>query len=130
LDINKVSTKIIRIIKKIYETAMIRICTQLGKTELVRLIIGLLQGDPLSPLLFNIFLNDLESFFKIRGFHGIKINENKEILVLAYADDVVLFSKSPVDLRDKLQTRQTLLFEKSMFFQLYEFRRCFFFVKS
>jgi hypothetical protein len=46
----------------------------------------------------------LESFFKIRGFHGIKIKENKEILVLAYTDDVVLFSKSPVDLRDKLQT--------------------------
>jgi sorting nexin-29 len=114
LDINKISTKIIRIIRKIYETAMIRICTLLGKTELVRLIKGLLQGDPLSPLLFNIFLNDLETFFKIRGFHGVKVAENKEILVLSYADDVVLFSKSPVDLRDKLLCLEEYCREKDL----------------
>jgi hypothetical protein len=78
------------------------------------LIWGLLQGDPLSPLLFNIFINDIEEFFKCRGFHGVKISDNKDILILAYADDLVIFSKSPVDLRDKLETLEDYCRKKNL----------------
>lgn len=94
----------ILLLEKVYNTAKIRIGTQYGKTELIKLILGLLQGDPSSPLLFNVFTNDLEKFFKARGFRGIKIANDREILLLAYADDIVLFSKSPTDLKDKLRT--------------------------
>jgi hypothetical protein len=104
LNDNKISTKMILLLEKVYNTAKIRIGTQYGKTELIKLILGLLQGDPSSPLLFNVFTNDLEKFFKARGFRGIKIANDREILLLAYADDIVLFSKSPTDLKDKLRT--------------------------
>jgi sorting nexin-29 len=99
---NKISSKILLLLKEIYSTAEIKIATKVGKTEAVKLEKGLLQGDPLSPTLFNVFTNDIETFLKSRGFHGIRITQDSEILLLAYADDLVLFSKSAIDLRDKL----------------------------
>ncbi len=97
------SSKLLWLIQQIYKTANIQIVTDSGKTALVRLIIGLLQGDPMSPTLFNLFINDIESFFKAKGFRGIKVNESTDILLLGYADDLVIFSKSCIDPRDKLK---------------------------
>lgn len=67
-------------------------------------LIGLLQGDPPSSLLFNVFTNDLEKHFRLKGFRGIKVLDNTDIILLAYADDIVLFSTSPIDLKDKLKS--------------------------
>jgi hypothetical protein len=100
----KISTNFILILKEIYTRAKIRIVTPNGETDWIAVIIGLLQGDPMSPPLFNLFTNDLESFFRQRGFRGIKISETVDVILLAYADDVVVLSKSIIDLKDKLAT--------------------------
>jgi exonuclease III len=111
---NLVSSKIILTLKKIYETFHVRIATSLGKTELVKLLRGLLQGDPLSPFAFNIYINDLEAFLRRQGFKGLKIAEGIDILLLAYADDVVIFAKSPGDLRDKLTSIEQYCQQKDL----------------
>ena len=59
--------------------------------------VGLKQGCPLSPLLFNIHINDLEEFLKKEG-HGILIG-NKEISSLLFEDDVVLMGNNAEDLQ-------------------------------
>ena len=59
--------------------------------------VGLKQGCPLSPLLFNIHINDLEDFLKKDG-HGILIG-NKEISSLLFEDNVVLMANNAEDLQ-------------------------------
>ena len=71
--------------------------------------IGVRQGENLSPFLFAIFLNDLESFFRDNAISGLQSVENLceeqlgcyiRLFVLLYADDTILLSESA----EKLQT--------------------------
>lgn len=47
----------------------------------------------LSPLLFHIYIADLDSYLHKRGIEGISLG-NIRIWLLAYADDVVLVAKN------------------------------------
>lgn len=60
--------------------------------------LGVRQGESLSPLLFSLFINDMESELFSKGVQGITCDDVKLCLLL-YADDSVLFADS----RDALQ---------------------------
>lgn len=64
--------------------------------------LGVKQGDPLSPLLFGLFIDRLENLMNdaLPGL-GIKIAECV-VKMLLYADDLVLFAESPADLQKML----------------------------
>ena len=64
---------------------------------------GVLQGEPLSPLLFSLFLADIEAYFRDRGASGINLDNRVDLLMLLYADDLVVFAESEADVRRKLQ---------------------------
>ena len=55
--------------------------------------LGVRQGDCLSPFLFSIYLNDIESTFIREGFKGIDTGWLKLFLLL-YADDIVIMADS------------------------------------
>ena len=61
---------------------------------------GLKQGCSLSPLLFNVYINDLALKIDALG-KGIKIDE-ETVSILLYADDVVLIAESEADLQSML----------------------------
>ena len=70
---------------------------------------GLRQGENLSPILFSLFLNDIENFLLDNDKFGINIFDESiqgylKLVVLLYADDTVLFAESEEEL-------QQLLFE-------------------
>lgn len=48
-------------------------------------------------MLFNIFFSDLEEFLRKSNPKGVKINNSTDILVLAYADDIVILANSAAD---------------------------------
>ena len=58
---------------------------------------GLRQSCCLSPLLFNLFINDLALRIKALG-KGVMANEDL-ISILLYADDIVLISGNAEDLQ-------------------------------
>ncbi|XP_076478994.1 uncharacterized protein LOC143303384 [Bombus vancouverensis nearcticus] len=55
----------------------------------ITILRGVKQGDPLSPLLFNVCLEPLLDLIE-QQTSGINVSETRKIPVLAFADDVVL----------------------------------------
>ena len=88
------SNKFVILLKKLYEgtTSQVWDGSELSKPFTVSQ--GVKQGCLLSPVLFSLYLNDLNDVLP----HGVTIAGIK-IKVLLYADDIVLLSNSPVELQ-------------------------------
>lgn len=70
---------------------------------------GVRQGENLSPFLFSVYINDLNSFLLSKTVNGIICDVNNDeisiylkILLLLYADDTVLFSHTEADMQYSL----------------------------
>ena len=82
----------------------VKACVKLlGKTsDYFDSLVGVKQGEPLSPLLFILFLNDLSKELDIGTNTG---NINQEIIdlfqkfILLFADDTILLSESLQELQ-------------------------------
>jgi len=59
---------------------------------------GVRQGCPLSPLLFIIFIADIEEYIKRRQEGGITIG-NRRIYSLAYADDLAILAETEKEMK-------------------------------
>ena len=56
---------------------------------------GLKQGDPSSPLLFMLFINDIVQNINV-GLDQIFTVDDMKLLLMLYADDAVVFAQSPI----------------------------------
>lgn len=83
--------------------ATVKLCVRYQSTysQYFNSYIGLKQGDPSSPLLFMLFVNDIVNNINSNLRDIYTVNELKLFLIL-FADDQVVFAKSP-------QTLQSLL---------------------
>ena len=63
--------------------------------------LGVRQGECLSPLLFSLYLNDIEKHFINLGLDGIDVDMFK-IFMLIFADDTVIFAKTQKQLQNSL----------------------------
>lgn len=118
-----VSVKFIKILKSMYNNAQVQIRINNPKvsnerhgggpsfvgetpsptlTNFVSVEQGILQGDTLSPLLFNLFIADFEEYLRSNGVYGLNIDGTVDLVVLFYADDLVLLGSSQIDLQRKL----------------------------
>lgn len=93
--------KILNIIKSIYANVKSRVkyCNKLGNEFSCSL--GVRQGECLSPILFSLYLNDIEEQFINSGIEGIDVDMLK-IFLLLYADDIVIFANTPEELQNGL----------------------------
>ena len=64
---------------------------------------GLKQGCSLSPMLFNLCINDLALKIDAVG-KGMELEDTIFVLFLLYADDIVHIAESGVDLQAMLDT--------------------------
>ena len=71
-----------------------------------KLALRIKQGEPLSPLSFILFVNDIYSDLSVVDelgeVAGVSINQNCFFL-LHFAEDMVIFSKDPMELQTLLE---------------------------
>ena len=74
---------------------------------------GLRQGCSLSPILFNLFIDDFALSVKALG-KGVDIG-NEKVCILLYADDIVLFADNELDLQCMLDLLNSWCKKNHMF---------------
>ena len=91
-----ITGKLFNVIRNIYN---IKSCVQVNgqKSDYFSCYTGVRLGENLSPHLFSLYLNDLESFLKYNHVNNLKLSDNifdqfLKIQILLYADDTVLLS--------------------------------------
>ena len=90
------------IIKSLYvkDTASVKIGREFS--DPFETNIGVRQGCVLSPLLFNIFLSDLEALLHGCG-DNVRIDSSTNISCIMWADDILIFSETEEGLKRKLK---------------------------
>ena len=78
-------------IKAFYTNLPLQVKTPDGLSQYVKITKGVLQGDPLSPLLFILYLADLPA--ELNSDLGYVANGSKTH-ILIFADDIVLIAPS------------------------------------
>ena len=102
-----------RRLKKVYEETKAVVKTEDGVTKEFHTCKGVRQGCVMSPLLFDLYIADIDKYMSKRGIGGIKLG-NDRIWSLAYADDMVLLAKNRVGLMDMMDTLRRFLKEKGL----------------
>ena len=89
----KLSSKFISIIQSMYDNLNLSVKLTDGITPFFRSEMGVRQGCNLSPMLFNLFINDLIEHLQGGMTEAVKIN-GYSCNCLMYADDLLLLSES------------------------------------
>ena len=89
--------KLFRAVKSLYSSVSSCIRLNYLHTDWFEVNSGLRQGCILSPLLFNLYINDLAIYLKSFGV-GINCDEDK-VCILMYADDIVILAETERDLQ-------------------------------
>ena len=89
------------IVKSIYNMVKSSVKNNNLRSESFTCQIGVRRGECLSPFQFFMYLNDLESELATKEVDGINIGI-LNLYLLLYADDIVLFGKTPEDLQHAL----------------------------
>jgi hypothetical protein len=98
---NRISPKFIRLIRDMYSRLQACIRLPNGISTPFPSLIGLKQGCNLSPILFNIFINDLINDLNKEETDAPKLDQ-MNIKCLLYADDLVIVSESQEGLQKSM----------------------------
>ena len=105
---NQVNGKFLNVILNMYDN--IKSCVKHNGSFSPTFIseIGVRQGENLSPVLFSLFLNDLELNMCSDGALGVELKDTLDptlwlkLLILLYADDTVILSDNQTDFQNNL----------------------------
>jgi hypothetical protein len=98
---------VFRVIQSMYINATVCARTSTGLSKEVPVKKGVLQGNSLSPTLFNIYINDIVKYLQGNDSPYMNDINGKPIPCLMYADDIVILSTSKKGLQAKLNNLDT-----------------------
>jgi len=96
LSRNNIPQEVCRYLKEYYKNLTSSVKTDNWSSNFFPLKQGVCQGDPLSPLIFNIVFNPLLEFIQSRAEKGFSLRGEK-IICLPYADDFTLITSNKRD---------------------------------
>ena len=91
----------LKLLGQMYENNQMYVKLSAGLTQPFNTALGLKQGCVLSPLIFNIFINDLPDHFNDHC-DSVIINDTK-VQALMFADDVMILSQSSEGLKKSIK---------------------------
>ena len=96
--------------------SIVRSCVrfQATKSRFFTSFNGKKQGDPTSPLLFMLFINDILQNINA-GVDNIFTVDDMQLFLMLYADDAVVFAKSP-------ETLQSILYDIESYCTLWDLK--------
>ena len=98
--------QVVRIVENAYEDVYTTIDMKMASVE-IRLQRGVKQGDPLSPLLFNLVLEPLLD--SLERDPGYEIDNETQISSLAFADDLLLVAQTVPLAKEQLSNTEAYL---------------------
>ena len=108
--------KMINVVRNMYANAKSCVMVNNDISEMFKVEVGVRQGENLSPVLFSLYLNDMNTYLKDK-MNGLKTisdelvncNMNFEeidvflkLFILLYADDTIIFAENAKDLQKGL----------------------------
>ncbi|XP_060582312.1 uncharacterized protein LOC132738738 [Ruditapes philippinarum] len=96
-----INGKILNIIRSMYSEVKSCVKHLNELSDFFNCDIGLFQGEITSPILFSLFINDLELAVQENIFSGIDL-EHISIYLILFADDCILLSDTPEGLQSHL----------------------------
>ena len=90
--------EIFNIILSMYKCVKSIVQVGAERTQPFECLLGVRQGECLSPFLFSMYINDIEDYVKTHGFQGVNTGHGRMFLLL-YADDTVIISENRQDLQ-------------------------------
>jgi hypothetical protein len=86
---------------RLYENVISNIWNTKGWFKEINCNIGVKQGCPLSPTLFDIYIDKLQYCLEYASFTSLNLTRIF-IMFLIYADDILLMVRNPYDLGKKV----------------------------
>jgi len=98
--------KLLTLIRSMYDEVKLQV-KHMGKlSDVFNSNVGLFQGEITSPILFSLFINDIEFGLQNGINAGITLDQIS-IYLLLFADDAALFSETPEGLQESLNNLET-----------------------
>ena len=88
---HQVPREVVEGVQQMYGHAITKVEVGLRSTNAIRILSGVKQGCPLSPLLFDLVMNELLERLQSRGI-GIQVG-SQQIAVMAFTDNLVLVAE-------------------------------------
>ena len=93
--------KLLRIVKDMYANVKSRVKSCSSYSDYFSYAVGLRQGEVMSPILFALFVEDLELYLQDNINSGLSKDDITMILLL-FADDMAILGKSPAEVQSHL----------------------------
>ncbi|UYV71615.1 hypothetical protein LAZ67_8003861 [Cordylochernes scorpioides] len=94
--------RFVNLIKDYYTNLTVVVRWNNSFTAPIKVRSGVLQGEPMSPYLFILFINDLIGLYNNSDLLGIYLPNYGYVHILLYADDIVLIGESKNNLQIKI----------------------------